>query len=79
MLKTIVSDFTEEKWLAVGASARYGTQFMFARAEQKKEASFMFLETHERCHERLRPTSIGMKSAVAAVRHQGLSSAATAV
>ena len=46
VFKTSVSDFTEEKWLAVGASARYGTHFMFARAEQKKEASFMFLEKH---------------------------------
>ena len=41
-----VSDLTEKKWLAVGASARYGTDFGDARPEQKKEASFMFLEEH---------------------------------
>ena len=41
-----VSDLIEEKWLAVGASARYGTDFGNARPEQKKEASFMFLEKH---------------------------------
>ena len=46
VFKTSVSDFTEEKWLAVGASARYGTDFGRARPEQKKEASFMFLEKH---------------------------------
>ena len=46
MVKTIVSDFTEEKWLAVGASARYGTHFGNARPNQKKEASSMFLEKH---------------------------------
>ena len=48
VFKTIVSDFTEEKWLAVGASAKYGTMFMFAKPSQKKQAAFMFLETHER-------------------------------
>ena len=41
-----VSNLNEEKWLAVGASARYGTDFGNARPEQKKEASFMFLEKH---------------------------------
>ena len=41
VFKTIVSDFIEEKWLAVGASARYGTDFRNARPEQKKEACFM--------------------------------------
>ena len=46
VFKTSVSDFIEEKWLAVGASARYGTDFGNARPEQKKEASFRFLEKH---------------------------------
>ena len=46
VFKTSVSDFTEEKWLAVGASARYGTDFGNARPEQKKEASFRFREKH---------------------------------
>ena len=46
VFNTSVSDFTEEKWLAAGASARYGTHFGNARPEQKKEASFMFLEKH---------------------------------
>ena len=41
-----VSDLTEEKWLSVGASARYGTDFGNARPEQKKGASFMCLEKH---------------------------------
>ena len=44
--KCSVSDLTEDKWLAVGASARYGTDFRNARPEQKKEASFMFLEKY---------------------------------
>ena len=44
--KCSVSDFDEEKWLAVGASARYGTDFGNARPEQKKEASFRLLEKH---------------------------------
>ena len=46
VFSTSVSDFIEEKWLAVGASARYGTDFGNARPEQKKEASFRFLEKH---------------------------------
>ena len=46
VFKTIVSDFIEEKWLAVGASARYGTDFGNAKPDQKKGASFMFLEKH---------------------------------
>ena len=46
VVKTIVSDFTEHTWLAVGASARYGTIFMFAKPSQKKQAAFMFLEKH---------------------------------
>ena len=44
--KTIVSDLTEDKWQAVGASARYDTDFWRARPDQKKEASFMFLEKY---------------------------------
>ena len=44
--KCIVSDFDEDKWLAVGANARYGTDFERARPEQKKEASKLFLEKH---------------------------------
>ena len=44
--KCSVSDLIEEKWLAVGASARYGTDFGNARPEQKKEACFMYLEKH---------------------------------
>ena len=46
MFKTIVSDFIEEKWLAVGASARYGTDIGIASPAQKKGASYMFLEEH---------------------------------
>ena len=41
-----VSNLNEEKWLAVGASARYGTDFGNASPHQKKAASFMFLEKH---------------------------------
>ena len=55
VVKTIVSDFAQQKWLAVGASARYGTIFMFAKPWQKKEGGFLFLETHEICHGRRRP------------------------
>ena len=32
--------------MAVGANARYGTDFWRAKPEQKKEASFRFLEKH---------------------------------
>ena len=46
VFKTSVPDFTEEKWLAVGASARHGTHFGNARPEQKKESGFRFLEKH---------------------------------
>ena len=46
VFKCSVSDFNEEKWQAVGASARYGTDFRNARSEQKKEACFMYLEKH---------------------------------
>ena len=44
--KCAVSDFDQDKWLAVGANARYGTDFERARPEQKKEASKLFLEKH---------------------------------
>ena len=44
----IVSDFDEDKWLAIGANARYGTDFERARPEQKKEASKLFLEKHRK-------------------------------
>ena len=44
--KCVVSDFDQDKWLAVGANARYGTDFERARPEQKKEASKLFLEKH---------------------------------
>ena len=46
--KCSVSDFDEEKWLAVGADARYGTDFWRASPDQKKEASsfFCLLEKH---------------------------------
>ena len=44
--KCTVSDFDAEKWMAVGAYARYGTDFGNARPGQKKESSFMFLEKH---------------------------------
>ena len=46
VFKTSVSDFIEEKWLAVGASARYGTDFGNASPEQKKEACWKYLEKH---------------------------------
>ena len=39
VVKTSAPGFTEEKWLAIGASARYGTDFRNARPEQKKGAS----------------------------------------
>ena len=39
-----VEKFNEEKWLAVGASEGYGTDFGNATPYQKKGASFMFLE-----------------------------------
>jgi len=41
-----VSNLNEEKWLAVGATERYGTIFGMASREQKKEACFMYLEKH---------------------------------
>ena len=44
--KCIVSDFDEAKWLAIGANARYGTDFVRARPAQKKEASYSYLEKH---------------------------------
>ena len=44
--KCIVSDFDEDKWLAIGANARYGTDFVRARRAQKKEASYSYLEKH---------------------------------
>ena len=44
--KCSVSDLTEEKWLAVGANARYGTDFGTARPAQKKEVCFLYLEKH---------------------------------
>ena len=40
--KCIVSDFDQDKWLAVGANARYGTDLERARPEQKKESSYRF-------------------------------------
>ena len=44
--KCSVSDFTEEKWQAFGASARYGADIAIASPAQKKGASCMFLEEH---------------------------------
>ena len=41
-----VSNLNEEKWLAVGGSARYGTDFGNASPEQKKEACWKYLEKH---------------------------------
>ena len=41
-----VSDFTEAKWQAVGATARYGIDFASASPTQKKGASYLFLEEH---------------------------------
>ena len=41
-----MSDLTEEKWMAIGASARYGSDFVIARPGQKKEAIDLFLEKH---------------------------------
>ena len=46
VLKCSVSTFSEEKWQAVGASARFGTDFAIASPAQKKVASYMFLEEH---------------------------------
>ena len=39
-----VSEFTEAKWQAVGATARYGIDFASASHIQKKGASYLFLE-----------------------------------
>ena len=39
-VKCVVSDFDQEKWLSVGADARYGTDFRRTSTEQKKEASW---------------------------------------
>ena len=44
--KCSVSDFTEAKWQAVGATARYGIDFASASPTQKKGASYLFLEEH---------------------------------
>ena len=44
VLKCSVSTFPEEKWQAVGASARYGNDFAIASPAQKKGASYLFLE-----------------------------------
>ena len=38
--------FNEEKRLAVGGDVMYGTDFMRAKPEQKKEASLRFLEQY---------------------------------
>ena len=38
--------FSEEKWQAVGATARYGIDFASASPTQKKGASYLFLEEH---------------------------------
>ena len=46
--KCVVSDFDQDKWLAVGANARYGTDFERARPDQNKEASKLFLEKHRK-------------------------------
>ena len=79
VFKTNVSDFIEEAWLAVGASARCGTDFRNkTRAEEGSEFHIPGA-VHDRCHGRRRPTFICMSSAVADVRHQGLSSAAAVV
>ena len=44
--KSSVSGFDAEKWQAVGADARYGTDFWSASPEQKKDAIFCFLVKH---------------------------------
>ena len=41
-----VSKFSEEKWQAVGATARYGIDFASASSTQKKSACYLFLEEH---------------------------------
>ena len=46
VFKCSVSDFTEAKWQAVGATARYGIDFASASPTQKKGASYLFLEEH---------------------------------
>ena len=46
VLKCSVSTFSEEKWQAVGATARYGTDFAIASPTQKNEAGYLFLEEH---------------------------------
>ena len=46
VFKCSVSDFTEAKWQAVGATARYGIDFANASPTQKKGASYLFLEEH---------------------------------
>ena len=55
-VKSCVAKFNEEKWLAIGGYARYGTDFGSATPDQVKAAIFQFLEKHmqEVVHPQLR-------------------------
>ena len=44
--KCSVSEFDARKWQAIGGDARYSTDFGRASPEQKKEASFFYLQKH---------------------------------
>ena len=46
VFNTSVSALIEDKWLAIGANARFATNFGHASSEQKKEASYLCLEKH---------------------------------
>ena len=42
--KCVLGDFDEEELQVVGGGVMYGTDFMCAKPEQKKEASLRFLD-----------------------------------
>ena len=44
--KCSVSEFDARKWQAIGGDAKYSTDFGRASPEQKKEASFFYLQKH---------------------------------
>ena len=82
--KCKLGEFDETKWLAVGGDAKYGTDFMRAKPEQKRETSFMLLEKHmkisvspmrKRCAANIHWYDLrsgGCPTAVAVVRHPWL-------
>ena len=46
MIKTKVSNFTEEKWASVDARHGYGVSFKDSTYDQRKAAALHFLESH---------------------------------